>query len=62
MAPYAEAVALGVVVAGITVLSIILGELVPKSIGLRYPESIASWVARADDDALAHWRAAGRAC
>ena len=43
--PYAEAVALGVVVAGITVLSIIVGELVPKSIGLRYPESIASWVA-----------------
>jgi putative hemolysin len=28
------------------VLSIVLGELVPKSIGLRYPESIASWVAR----------------
>jgi putative hemolysin len=44
--PYAEGIALGTVVAGITVLSIILGELVPKSIGLRYPESIASWVAR----------------
>ena len=27
------------------VLSLILGELVPKSIGLRYPETIASWVA-----------------
>src|SRR5262245_16584698 len=46
IAPYAEGIALGVVVAGITVLSLILGELVPKSIGLRYPESIASWVAR----------------
>ena len=46
IARYADGVALGVVVAGITVLSIILGELVPKSIGLRYPESIASWVAR----------------
>ena len=46
IAPYANGLALGVVVAGITVLSIILGELVPKSIGLRYPESIASWVAR----------------
>jgi putative hemolysin len=46
IAPYANGVALGVVVAGITVLSIILGELVPKSIGLRYPELIASWVAR----------------
>lgn len=42
---YAEATALGLVVASITVLSIIVGELVPKSIGLRYPESIASWVA-----------------
>jgi putative hemolysin len=46
VAPYADGVALGTVVAGITILSIILGELVPKSIGLRYPESIASWVAR----------------
>jgi putative hemolysin len=46
VARYAEGLALGVVVAAITTLSIILGELVPKSIGLRYPESIASWVAR----------------
>jgi putative hemolysin len=45
VAAYAEGIALGVVVAGITILSLILGELVPKSIGLRYPESIASWVA-----------------
>jgi putative hemolysin len=45
LARYAEGVALGLVVAGITVLSIVLGELVPKSIGLRYPELIASWVA-----------------
>lgn len=43
--PYAQSVSLGIVVAAITVLSIVLGELVPKSIGLRYPESIASWVA-----------------
>ena len=46
VAPYARGLALGIVVACITTLSIILGELVPKSIGLRYPESIASWVAR----------------
>jgi putative hemolysin len=46
VAPYAEGAALALVVAAITVLSIIIGELVPKSIGLRYPESIASWVAR----------------
>jgi putative hemolysin len=46
LAPYAEGLALGLVVAGITLLSLILGELVPKNIGLQYPESIASWVAR----------------
>jgi putative hemolysin len=45
LAPYAEGVALGIVVAGITLLSLILGELVPKNIGLQYPELIASWVA-----------------
>jgi putative hemolysin len=45
VAPYAQGLALGLVVAAITVLSIIIGELVPKSIGLRYPESIASRVA-----------------
>jgi putative hemolysin len=44
-APYARGLALGIVVAGITVLSLILGELVPKNIGLQYPESIASWTA-----------------
>jgi putative hemolysin len=33
-------------VAGITVLSLIFGELVPKNVGLQYPELIASWVAR----------------
>jgi putative hemolysin len=46
LAPYADAIGLGIVVAGITVLSLILGELVPKNVGLQYPESIASWVAR----------------
>jgi putative hemolysin len=46
LAGYAQGLALGIVVAAITVLSLILGELVPKSIGLRYPESIAAWVAR----------------
>jgi putative hemolysin len=46
IARYADGAALAGVVAVITVLSIILGELVPKSIALRFPESIASWVAR----------------
>lgn len=45
VADYAETLALGLVVAGITALSLVFGELVPKNIGLRYPESIASWVA-----------------
>ena len=45
LAPYAHGLALTIVVACITLLSLILGELVPKNIGLQYPESIASWVA-----------------
>lgn len=46
LAPYAQGLALSLVVAGITVLSLIFGELVPKNIGLRYPEAIAAWMAR----------------
>jgi putative hemolysin len=46
LARYADTIALGVVVAAITVLSLIFGELVPKNVGLQYPERIASWVAR----------------
>ena len=46
LAPYAEGIALALVVTGITVLSLIFGELVPKRIGLNNPEAIASWVAR----------------
>ena len=46
LAPYAGGIALGVVVTGITVLSLIVGELVPKRIALNNPEAIASWVAR----------------
>ena len=46
LAPYAQGLALGLVVAVITVLSLIIGELVPKRIGLNNPEAIASWVAR----------------
>ncbi|MEW6321612.1 MAG: hemolysin family protein [Acidobacteriota bacterium] len=46
IAPYAEAIALGIVVAAITYFSLIIGELVPKNIALRQPEAIAGWVAR----------------
>ena len=45
VAPYAEGLALGLVVAVITYLSLVIGELVPKRIGLNHPETIASWVA-----------------
>lgn len=44
--PYAEGVALALVVAVITFLSVVLGELVPKRIALAHPETIAGWVAR----------------
>jgi putative hemolysin len=46
LAPNADNIALGLVVTVITVLSLIVGELVPKRIGLNSPEAIASWVAR----------------
>ena len=46
LAPYASGIALALVVGVITVLSLIIGELVPKRIGLNNPEAIASWVAR----------------
>lgn len=41
LAPYAESLALGLVVIGITYLSLILGELVPKRLALRRAEQWA---------------------
>ena len=46
LAPYAEALGLTVVVAAITFLSLIVGELVPKRLALNAPERIAVLVAR----------------
>ncbi|MBP0492793.1 hemolysin family protein [Pararoseomonas indoligenes] len=46
VAPYGGEAAIFVVVLLITYLSLILGELVPKQIALRNPESIATLVAR----------------
>ena len=46
LAPYAEGLGLAIVVAGITYLSLIIGELVPKRLALSAPERIASLVAR----------------
>ena len=45
LAPFAESLALGIVVVAITFVSIILGELVPKRIALHNPERIASILA-----------------
>ncbi len=46
LAPYGESTGLAIVVAGITFLSLIVGELVPKRLALNAPERIASMVAR----------------
>jgi putative hemolysin len=46
IAPYAEAIALTLVIAGITVTSIIVGELVPKRLALLKPEVLASAIAK----------------
>jgi len=45
LAPYAESLSLGIVVVVITYLSLVLGELVPKRLGMSKPESIAGYVA-----------------
>lgn len=46
LAPYAKGIALTVVVIGLTYFSVVVGELVPKRLGLLAPEGIASLVAR----------------
>jgi putative hemolysin len=46
VAPYADGLALGLVVASITYLSLLLGELIPKRVALSNPERVASLVAR----------------
>jgi putative hemolysin len=43
---WGESLAIGAVVVVISYLSLVLGELVPKSLALRYPEQIACAVAR----------------
>jgi putative hemolysin len=45
LTPYSESLALGIVVVIITILTIWLGELVPKRLGLHSPERIARVVA-----------------
>jgi putative hemolysin len=43
--PYARGVAMTIVVAGLTYFSVVIGELVPKQLGLLAPEKTASLVA-----------------
>lgn len=43
--PYAHSIAVGIVVVILTFFSLVLGELLPKRIGLNYPESIAKAIA-----------------
>ncbi len=45
LAPYSQAIALGIVVLTITYLSLIIGELVPKRLALNSPERIAANIA-----------------
>lgn len=44
--PYAKAIALSLVVVALTYFSVVVGELVPKRLGLLAPEGIASLIAR----------------
>lgn len=44
--PYANILALGVTVVALTYFSVVIGELVPKSLGLLAPEAVAASVAR----------------
>lgn len=43
--PYAQSLSVGIVVVVLTFFSLVLGELLPKRIGLNYPEAIAKGVA-----------------
>ncbi|WP_233549870.1 MULTISPECIES: hemolysin family protein [unclassified Flavobacterium] len=43
--PYGHSIAVGIVVVVLTFFSLVLGELLPKRIGLNYPEAIAKGVA-----------------
>jgi putative hemolysin len=46
LAPYADALGLGLVVTLITYLSLLIGELIPKRVALSNPERVASLIAR----------------
>lgn len=43
--PYSESLSVGIIVVALTFFSLVLGELLPKRIGLNFPETIAKTVA-----------------
>ena len=43
--PYSQAIALGLVVLSITYFSLVIGQLVPKRLAARYPETVATVIA-----------------
>lgn len=45
LAPHADSLALALVVAGLTYLSLVVGELLPKQIALQHAERVAIWTA-----------------
>lgn len=47
--PYANSLSVGLVLVAITYVSIVLGELLPKRIGMTFPESVAMLVSRPMD-------------
>ena len=49
LAPYADTLSLAIMVAALTYVSLIIGELVPKRLALIHPETIASAIARPMD-------------
>jgi putative hemolysin len=46
LAPYASQIAFGLVVTGVTYLSLVIGELVPKGLALRHAEALAAAMSR----------------
>ena len=44
--PYADNMAVGIIVVFVTYLSILLGELLPKRLGMTFPETIAIFLAK----------------
>jgi putative hemolysin len=46
VAPYADKIAFAIVVVAITYLSLVIGELVPKRLGLSNPEGVAMFIAK----------------